>query len=169
MRVNIEKEIILSPIEAQAGVLLRLNNQVNKKCYACNGSGEKLLSSSRGRRSVECAECDETGTVESREEIDARVGRIDEINNLPLGQIDKKIVFESLGNYSKEEEGRGDLILTIKIENICVKEENRDFTIISYENLDNFREKFDQEQENFCLEKNKPVFITQTMRRVNLF
>lgn len=144
MSANIEKVITLSPVEARAGVNLRLENQVEKKCPACRGEGERAIRLSNTMRdTIECEDCEGFGIIDALETIEIT---IEQLNG---NRDERKFVYDGLGNYSKSINTRGDLIVRVKVDRICVEDEDRDFTVLSYGDLENFDEKFEQEQNDF--------------------
>lgn len=144
MSANIEKVITLSPVEARAGVNLRLENQVEKKCPACRGEGERVVRlSNTARNTVECEDCEGFGVIDALETIEVEIGQLNG------NQEEREFVYEGLGNYSESINTRGDLIVRVNVDRICVEDEDRDFTILSYGDLENFDAKFEKEQEEF--------------------
>lgn len=144
MSANIEKVITLSPVEARAGVNLRLENQVEKRCPACRGEGERLIRLSNNMRdTVECENCEGFGVIDALETIEVEIGQLNGSQEV------REFVYEGLGNYSEAINTRGDLIVRVSVDRICVEDEDREFTVLSYGDLENFDEKFEQEQEEF--------------------
>lgn len=144
MSANIEKVITLSPVEARAGVSLRLENQVEKRCPTCRGGGERAIRlSNTARDTIECEDCEGFGVIDALETIEIK---IEQLNG---NRDERKFVYDGLGNYSRSINTRGDLIVRVKVDRICVEDEDRDFTVLSYGDLENFDEKFDQEQNDF--------------------
>ncbi len=92
---------------------------------------------------VECENCEGFGVIDALETIEIEIGQL----NDDLGE--REFVYEGLGNYSESVNTRGDLIVRVNVDRICVEDEDRDFTVLSYGELEDFDEQLEREQEKF--------------------
>jgi DnaJ-class molecular chaperone len=94
LSANIEKVITLSPVEARAGLNLRLANQVEKRCPTCRGEGERAIRlSNTARDTIECEDCEGFGVIDALETIEIK------IEKLNGNRDERKFVYDGLGNY----------------------------------------------------------------------
>lgn len=126
---------------------MRLENQVEKRCPTCRGEGERAIRlSNTTRDTVDCENCEGFGVIDALETIEIKIGQLN-------GSLEEReFVYEGLGNYSKSINTRGNLIVRVNVDRICVEDEERDFTVLSYGDLEDFDEQFEQEQKDFRTE-----------------